>query len=235
MGRKALDIAEISPTSRRKSDLSEALKELGHRSLVNECFHFLYIEYGYRQTKTFKDTFYTLFSFHNETMNIWSHFIGFICVILAGINITVDIMASSDISYLELVAVEGFMICAAICLLLSTIYHWFGCMSEYCHNCLLKFDLTGVALLVSGSFFPAVYYGFYCIPHVQRIYFGVTVGILLVGLSAPWIEWTVFGHPVKPFVLASLVVFGLVPFVHWLLVTPTIFTDDLIWVRTFCL
>lgn len=150
------------PSSPSDPTLVDALKGLGHRSTVSECFHFLYIEHGYRQTKTFRDTFYTLFSFHNETMNIWSHFIGFICVVLAGINISFDILASaasSDTSYLELFAVEGFMCCAAICLLLSTLYHWFGCMSEYCHECLLKCDLTGVALLVSGSFFPAAYYG----------------------------------------------------------------------------
>ncbi len=96
--------------------------------------------------------------------------------------------------------------------------------------------------MVSESFYSSVYLfdffrilflGFYCLPEMQKIYFGVTVGILLVGLAAPWIEWTLFGHPVKPFIFASLVVFGLFPCIHWFLVTPTIFTDDLIWVRTY--
>jgi adiponectin receptor len=131
---------------------------LGHKSTVSDCFHFLYIDYGYRQTKTLYDTFLTLFSIHNETMNIWSHLVGFVCVVVAGVNISID-LAQANSSSMEFIAVEAFIVCAAICLLMSTIYHWFGCMSEYCHDCLLKMDLTGVALLVSGSYVPAVYYG----------------------------------------------------------------------------
>lgn len=85
-------------------------------------------------------------------------------------------------------------------------------------------------LYLCPSFLIHICVGFYCMPEVQRIYFGVTVAILVIGLSAPWIEWTIYGHPVKPFIFASLVVFGLFPFAHWLWITPTIFVDDLIWV-----
>lgn len=68
-------------------------------------------------------------------------------------------------------------------------------------------------------------------PEVQHTYLAVTGLILCVGLAAPWLDFVVCGYSVKPFVLASLVVFGLVPFIHWLAITPSVFVDKMIWVR----
>jgi adiponectin receptor len=130
-----------------------------HKSLVSSIYHSLHIDNGYRKAHNVSDAFLTLFSFHNETMNIWSHLIGFICVCIAGFNITHELALETPQSAAELFAVETYIVCAAVCLFLSTIYHWFGCISEDCHRCLLKLDLSGVALLVSGSFLPGMYYG----------------------------------------------------------------------------
>lgn len=130
-----------------------------HKSLVAELYHSIHIDYGYRKTESFYDTFLSLFAFHNETMNIWSHLIGFICVVIAGINVTFELAWETPHSAAELFALESYMVCAAICLFFSTIFHWFGCISTECHKCLLRLDLSGVALLVAGSFLPAVYYG----------------------------------------------------------------------------
>lgn len=33
-----------------------------------------------------------------------------------------------------------------------------------------KLDYLGITILITGSFFPSVYYGFYCFPHLQKIY-----------------------------------------------------------------
>jgi adiponectin receptor len=140
-------------------DWTEDIEMIVHKSLVEEIHHSVHIDYGYRKTKSVYDTFMTLFSFHNESMNIWSHLIGFICVCIAGINITLDLHLDEPTTTAEYYALETYIICAAICLFFSTIYHWFGCISEECHQCLLKLDLSGIALLVAGSFLPAVYYG----------------------------------------------------------------------------
>lgn len=146
--------------SRSLNEIVEMLHKRGcHVSIVDECLRSEYIEYGYRKTKSIRDTFYTLFSFHNETMNIWSHLIGFFCVLVAGYHIISEMVAKDEHHIFEIIAFESFIICAAVCLLMSAIYHWFGCISEAYHNCLLRMDITGVGLLVSGSFIPAVYYG----------------------------------------------------------------------------
>ena len=132
---------------------------IGHKSTVADCYHILFVDHGYRSSHSFYDAVMSLFTMHNETMNIWSHLIGFACVVIGGILTTLELFSSTDKSTLEFLAFETYLLCAAICLLMSSIYHWFCCLSVDCHDWLLKLDLTGVGLLVSGSFLPGVYYG----------------------------------------------------------------------------
>ena len=139
--------------------ISSSSKKITHKAFVPTCFHFDHIDYGYRSVETFHDAFLSLFEIHNETMNIWSHLIGFFCVVFGGIHTTMELFIASEANFLEVFAFESYLCCAAVCLLFSSIYHWFGCISENCHNNLLRFDLTGVALLVAGSFLPGTYYG----------------------------------------------------------------------------
>lgn len=133
-------------------------KQITTKSSVPECYHFHYIENGYRSNYEFWDALMSLFTMHNETMNIWSHLIGFICVVIVGSNYIMDTLYS-DIPFFEYVTLQTYIVCAALCLFLSTVYHWFGCLSEQCHDGLLKLDLTGVAFLVAGSFIPGAYFG----------------------------------------------------------------------------
>lgn len=139
--------------------MSTSSKKNVHKSVVSKCFHFDHIDYGYRQAATFEEAFMSLFEIHNESMNIWSHLIGFFCVVCGGIYYTIDMFVTSNPAVLEVFAFESYLVCAAVCLFFSSIYHWFGCLSESHHDNLLKFDLTGVALLVAGSFLPGAYYG----------------------------------------------------------------------------
>jgi adiponectin receptor len=138
---------------------------LVHKSKVPEAYHRHYIEFGYRKVTSWTDACRSLVGIHNETMNIWSHLIGFVCVLIAAINLSYDFISTSHA--FELFAVETYFISAALCLLLSTIYHWFGCISDYCHDVLLRLDMTGVALLVTGSYIPAVYY---CKSPLEKVY-----------------------------------------------------------------
>ena len=56
----------------------------GTRISVPECYWRSHIEHGYRTPfLEFKKVFYSLFTLHNETTNIWSHLLGFIFMIYA--------------------------------------------------------------------------------------------------------------------------------------------------------
>ena len=110
----------------------------------NEFRHqFQYIEYGYRRGYSQWELFLSLFSFHNETSNIWSHLIGFFCVIILGMQKWVDFKTINR--EVDNVDINGgndsfsspwgdfffqiYIVCAAACLALSATYHWFGCFS----------------------------------------------------------------------------------------------------------
>lgn len=204
---------------------------------LDTCYHFPYpyINEGYRLDYSYFDAIRSLFQFHNETMNIYSHLIGLICVIALLIDIWID----GEFSNLQFSSVDQFMlelyfICAALCLLFSASYHLLGCVSSYGHRVLLRLDLTGIALLVAASFVGGSYFGFKCNESLQFIHLGLSLGVLVVGLAAPYIDYTFPGGiALRPFIFAFLVVFGFVPFTHWCLITPPIYRKPLLPVSSF--
>jgi adiponectin receptor len=56
------------------------------------------------------------------------------------------------------------------CLFFSSVFHLFFVVSETWHIVLVSLDYTGIALLISGSMVPVVYYGFYCNEAWQRLH-----------------------------------------------------------------
>lgn len=197
----------------------------GHKLAVDKVYHRDGIEYGYRPSTSWKEAFLSLFTIHNESMNTWTHLIGFLFTFYALIiyfldkdvlfsyaypfifNTSNDFISNNDLfitqSSLGTICFFAFIISASICLLCSTIYHWFNCVSPYHHDTLLYVDLTGVALLVGSSYLPAVYLGFYCFEGLQSFYLGLSVAVLLLGLIATWVEIEIFHQPIRPFIFAG--------------------------------
>lgn len=62
-------------------------------------------------------------------------------------------------------------------------------------------------------------------------HFGLTILILCVGMAAPWVDAKINGIQVRPFLLASLVAVGVVPFAQWLYITPDVYRNEVTKVR----
>ena len=59
----------------------------------------------------------------------------------------------------------------------STLFHTLGCRdAETCLFC-GRLDYTGIAVLITGSFLPWVYYSFYCEKEIKTTYM-VVIGVL---------------------------------------------------------
>ena len=125
------------------------------------CNHTPYIEFGYRVDYTHMQCIMSLFSLHNETMNIWSHLLGFICTVIAGISVLVEFQ-NKDLPLFGRVAYATYVMSSSCCLLFSAVYHTFGCMSSFHQQTLLILDLGGVAFLTGGSLFVWIVYGKEC-------------------------------------------------------------------------
>lgn len=195
---------------------------------VHDCYHKFYIDYGYRPTSTLAESFISLFQWHNETMNIWSHLIGFVCTLVAVVKFAVDLYFLDNETYTaERLLLGGYITCASLCLLFSTLYHWFCCVSPEVSDSLLRIDLTGIALLIGSSYFPVSYFGFYCTPHLQVAYLGLSTVVLASALCMPWVDAMLWGVPARTILMVCLAGVGVVPFTHWLAVTPYFYIQNI--------
>lgn len=115
--------------------------------------------------------------------------------------------------------------CVVLCvaymttLLLSVVYHTFNCHSERCYHSLLKWDVLGVALSLSMTFFSGVHFAFGgCRPQLAWAYSGVEAAIVVAALVlnfAPRFANRAEFEPARLLALSCLVLFGLVPTAHW--------------------
>lgn len=69
-----------------------------------------------------------------------------------------------------------FLLSAFICLIFSTVFHWFHCVDKATWAMLAKLDYVGIAVLIAGSSVPVMYYGF-CNPVLRWGYIGMLVTI----------------------------------------------------------
>ena len=153
------------------------------------------------QIKNILSCLRSIFSIHAETGNIWTHLIGAL-VFLGLIIYTLSRSSEDFVNPLpEKFVFTTFLACAFLCLRnsfslgksgrrdssrqgehfderiesFSTAFHTLGCNTE--ETCIFcgRLDYTGIAILITGSFLPWVYYSFYCEQTIQYAYIGTIV------------------------------------------------------------
>ncbi|KAI0052140.1 HlyIII-domain-containing protein [Auriscalpium vulgare] len=146
-----------------------------------------YILTGYRrELKSWRGCAGSVFGYlHNETVNIHSHlgaaflFVGF----LATFDSTY-FRAHASVTWVDRAVFAIFLSSAVFCLLSSAFYHMSSAHSEpiaaQCH----AFDYSGIIVLTVGSFYPCIYYGFYCDQFYKVAYLSL---ITASGLGAAYI------------------------------------------------
>jgi adiponectin receptor len=140
-----------------------------------------YIQSGYRPaSSSFKKSFASLGYLHNESVNIYSHFVGAVIfssvavVLYTAIKPRYDTAATSD-----LWAFGCFFAGAALCLGMSGTYHTISNHSPIVSRMGNKLDYVGIVFLITGSFIPSVFYGFYCHPHLQQFYWTMVLSSVM--------------------------------------------------------
>ncbi|CAM6083197.1 unnamed protein product [Calypogeia fissa] len=162
----------------------------------------------YRSDWPLKETLCSLFSIHNETLNIWTHLVGFL--IFLGLTAYTVLHVPKVVNFPYFTILEKlrktveenithlvtpfsptesevtrwpffvFLGGAMCCLLFSSTYHLLNCLSKRWHDILHRLDHAGIAILIAASFYPPVYYAFICHPLLQKIYLS---GITFLGLA----------------------------------------------------
>lgn len=131
-----------------------------------------YIHSGYRpESGSFKKSFSSLGYVHNESVNIYTHLLGAIFFTVGGALLYTTVRpryATADVS--DIIAFGCFFLGAALCLGMSATYHTISNHSPMVAKFGNKLDYVGIVCLITGSFIPSVFYGFYCHPHLQEFY-----------------------------------------------------------------
>lgn len=131
-----------------------------------------YIHSGYRPASaSFKKSFASLGYLHNESVNIYSHLLGAVVFSAAGVVIYTAIKPRYETAALpDILAFACFFLGAALCLGMSGTYHTISNHSPVVAKFGNKLDYVGIVFLITGSFIPSIFYGFYCHPHLQEFY-----------------------------------------------------------------
>lgn len=132
--------------------------------------HHIYSNYR-RASYSYARSFTSIFHIHNETVNIWSHLIPALlslpgaAVLYTILKPRYDRASSADVA-----AMSCFFIGAAVCLGMSSTFHTLSNHSPKVSKMWNQLDYAGIACLIAGSFVPSVYYGFWCEPKKQLLY-----------------------------------------------------------------
>ncbi|KLO13316.1 HlyIII-domain-containing protein [Schizopora paradoxa] len=181
-----------------------------------------YITRGYRRIQnSWEGCLHSVFGYlHNETVNIHSHLWG---AVMFGsfllLNEYVVLSKYPSTTLLDTFMVSIFLCAAVLCLSFSTLYHISGShshsVSTQCH----VFDYSGIIIMIVGSFFPCLYYAFYCDSHLQTFYMSLIVlsgaGATYVVLSPEYGKPSHIGARTKVFI--GLGLSAVIPISHALL------------------
>jgi adiponectin receptor len=137
-----------------------------------------YIHTSYRKaSNSYTRSFASILHIHNETVNIWSHLVPAVLsfpigyVLYSTLNPRYERASSGDV-----IAFSCFFTGAALCLGMSAIYHTVSNHSPKVAKTWNQLDYAGIACLIAGSFVPSVYYGFFCNPWKQQLYWFMVYG-----------------------------------------------------------
>ncbi|KAI3781953.1 hypothetical protein L2E82_11981 [Cichorium intybus] len=193
-----------------------------------------YILNYYRAEWSLKHAFFSLFLCHNETLNVWTHVIGFAAFLVLTIanltelyqvadflNLSKWVFSSDTRTPLPLTETPRwplfvFLCGSMFCFISSSLCHLFSCHSQHL-NCLLsQLDYTGIAVMIITSFFPPIYYIFQCDTVWQYVYLTIIslLGVLAVIILLSPKRTRGKYRFIRTSIFVAMGLFGVIPAIH---------------------
>lgn len=134
---------------------------------------------SYRPGLSTIQAFFSLFKYHNESFNIWTHLLG--ALLFTGLMFYSLFTWLDAGTFLDKSLFLAFVLSAQILLTCSSCFHLFNCISrnpnEY--SWFARLDYIGIAILIAGSYYAPIFYLFSCQPLLGLFFNG---GITLFAL-----------------------------------------------------
>ncbi|KAI7872209.1 HlyIII-domain-containing protein [Spinellus fusiger] len=177
----------------------------------------IYITAGYRPPNpSYRACVQSLFYLHNESVNIWSHLLGWIGFFGLGVAFFYHPPFPDSLTGVDFAFFYVFILGALTCLGFSSLFHCFACHSEPVAVTWNRCDYAGITSLIVGSFFPIVHYGFHCHTTLQ-IFYLVTISVL-GAITAMITLMKHFRTPAYRWIRTTMFIalggFGVVPTLH---------------------
>jgi adiponectin receptor len=181
-----------------------------------------YIISGYRTPSgSFWKSLESLTHIHNETVNVYSHllggflFLGLFFYVLWKIN-----QQYTTIRHVDYIVFVAFFVGIITCFFLSAFFHTIANHSETVAARGVQLDYAGIVLLMWGAVMPSIYYGFYCDPKLQKVYWivlsSVAFGYVLVTFNRRLQSSQL--RPYRAVMYTALGVSATIPIVHGVLI-----------------
>ncbi|KAG2195893.1 hypothetical protein INT47_002936 [Mucor saturninus] len=174
-----------------------------------------YVLSGYRFYRNTRDCLRSLFKLHNETMNIWSHLLGFF--FFSYLSVSIFQRKFPEASSRDLLVFTAFCLASLTCLLCSSIYHTFICHSaHHVKSFTATLDYIGITFLITASISLINHFGFYCdpVPRIRYIVFSCLIGS--IGVILPFFRFfdTKRYRPLRIGLFVAMAFSSIVPLVH---------------------
>lgn len=180
-----------------------------------------YIHSGYRPaTNSYASCLHSLCYFQNESINIYTHLLSALLTfpiaywLYDAITFRYPTANTADTAVFAC-----FFVGSAFCFTMSATYHTISCHSAIIARKANALDYLGIVGLITGSFIPSIFYGFYCRPDLQHLYWGM---ICSLGMACAVVtsiqrfrtpEWRKF----RAVLFVCMGLSGFVPITHWVL------------------
>ena len=161
----------------------------------------------------------SLLTFHDESLNVWTHALA--CVWFGRRLVALPSLPTPAPLLPERLSVGLFLFCATFCLGMSALAHLAGphLTSRRSFELIWQLDSFGIVGAIIGSFVSGLVCGMRCVPTLRLGYL-IFVGALLGGVTLIVAAGDRVADLTRFRALAASVVFGLVPFFHWLSIAP---------------
>ncbi|KYO26555.1 progestin and adipoQ receptor family member 3 [Alligator mississippiensis] len=177
-----------------------------------------YITDGYRAYLPSRLCLKSLFILSNETVNIWSHLLGFFLFFTLGIYDMTSVLPSASASREDFVICSICLFCFQVCMLCSVGYHLFCChRSEKTSRRWMALDYAGISIGILGCYVSGVFYAFYCNNYWRQVYL-ITVLAMILAVFFAQIHpsyLTQQWHRLRSVIFCSVSGYGIIPTIHW--------------------
>ncbi|ODV58145.1 hemolysin III family protein [Ascoidea rubescens DSM 1968] len=171
-----------------------------------------YILTGYvRETLDYLACLKSLTYIHNETINIYSHLIPGLLLIVSNfflVNWNLFLPTFTTTVFLDKAIVLLFLMGLSSCLALSSCFHCFKCHSLEISAFINKLDYLGINILITTSMLSLIYFALIDYPHLISVFWSITLvlgaicSISSLHSSFSSVKW-------RPYRATMFVLFGL--------------------------